>query len=550
MATTAELDLLRTLAERLGPLSTAAPGELILAEHWNTLVGVVGDLARALLAQERDAVPAAHEHLDQVSLGWLEPSLRSLIQGGPLSDPAAEARLADLGRRVARLDSRSDGLNGALGELRSTLDTVSTRDLVREAQLTETRRAVEAHEGTVEDIGTLRKSLAAVKSDVGTAIEIGRKLTVEGQQFDAVALTERVKAVEAVRERLRRPDGELLDASALELRLTELTNTLVTESELDVALGKHRAVIDPEQVGVLEERLRAVAATDGEAAARRVTDDLRGELAQGLAGIDDRIQSVVSDGVGGLREELGQNQRGALERAVDLMREDTQVLVGDRTTALADELRAELQATEARTREFSVTTARELSDAAVASVAGDLVARLDRLDADTTQLLGAQTALSRSLETTATRIEQVAVQEASARQADIAAVREEQSAELSRMDSRMTEVENRRTIDVRGLETLTARLDELESTQDARTRLITEEAVRSLDARVEQIVADRVSTRLADVDATIAETVRLRSAEAQVAIANTLRSDLTTINQRVSALDTRLRRGGGGAPIR
>ena len=544
MPTAVELERLKVLAERLEPLARAAPGELILAESWNTLVGVVGELARALLAQDRAAELPAHEHVDQVSLGWLEPSLRALIQRGPLADPVAETRLADIKRRVDRLGQRHEGLDEAVGELRGSLDGVATRDLVREAQLTLTQRTLESQAGTVDDVGALRETLGSVQSDVRAALDIGRRLTVDGQAFDAAALVERVGAVEALRDRLRLPDGELLDASALERRLTELTTTLVTETELDEALARRRVIVDPDVLAGVEERLRLTVAGDAEAAAQRATDRLQADLTTRLAGVDEQVQRAVSDAAGGLREELGQSQGLALQDAVERLREQTENLLSDRTSVLAGELRAELLATEERTRDFATTTAKELSLAAAQDVAGRLGTRIDDVDAITSKLSDQQTELSRELVASAARIEQVAVQESSARDAQIAALRREQSAEFSRLDTRVTEVEQRRTTDLASVGELTLRIDDLLAKQDDLVRLAAEEAVRSFDARVERVVTERVDAQLTDIDATIQQAVKSEVEVAQVAIARNVRTDLAAINDRVTSIDRRIGRGG------
>src|SRR5262245_1523945 len=103
MPTVAELERLRALVERLTPLTQIQRGDLIRAQDWNDVVSALLDVARATLADNAaDAPVSAHEHPDQVKMSWLEPSLRALIERGPLSDPAATGKLDDLGRRLGR----------------------------------------------------------------------------------------------------------------------------------------------------------------------------------------------------------------------------------------------------------------------------------------------------------------------------------------------------------------------------------------------------------------------------------------------------------------
>ena len=74
MASTAQLERVRVLVERLAPLSNAQRGELIRADDWNALVSALVDVARALLDPTAAGVPT-HEHIDQVTLAWLHPCL-------------------------------------------------------------------------------------------------------------------------------------------------------------------------------------------------------------------------------------------------------------------------------------------------------------------------------------------------------------------------------------------------------------------------------------------------------------------------------------------
>ena len=143
MPTVADLERLRALNERLTPLANATQGELIRAEDWNTLVGAVSEIARVVLAEDREAAPAAHEHPDQVTSGWLDPRLRALIERGPLSDPAAEARLQALEQRVERLQARVEALFGSVGEVRDRVTDVATKDLIRQSEVVNVRLVVE-----------------------------------------------------------------------------------------------------------------------------------------------------------------------------------------------------------------------------------------------------------------------------------------------------------------------------------------------------------------------------------------------------------------------
>ena len=82
MPTVADLERLDALVKRLVPLADVQRGELIQAQQWNLVVGALIEVARAVLAEEREGHVAAHGHPDQVTPGWLDPRLRTLVERG------------------------------------------------------------------------------------------------------------------------------------------------------------------------------------------------------------------------------------------------------------------------------------------------------------------------------------------------------------------------------------------------------------------------------------------------------------------------------------
>jgi hypothetical protein len=161
-----------------------------------------------------------------------------------------------------------------------------------------------------------------------------------------------------------------------------------------------------------------------------------------------------------------------------------------------------MQALDKQMRGFATDTAQRLTDAAAGGVRAELSPRVTRLDDETARLSRNQTEITRANGVVASRVEQVALQESSARDQQINALRAEQRAEIARV--------------------ATGTLD--------------------IDARVDAIVARRVEERLAGIDTTIDKRVNARTAEVQAAITRTVRADISTISDRVTALDTRVQR--------
>ncbi len=341
MPTVAELERLEALAARLTPLASRTRGELILAEDWNVVVGALIEVARAVLAEEREGLVPPHDHPDQVGTGWLDPNLRALLERGPMADPAAMARLSELERRLGNLRSRIDEMNEGVKEARDRVTDVATRDLTRQADITSVRRMVEGLSDSRDDVRGLRETLRSIQENVRLAVEVGSGLQVDGEPVDMEAWTGRLRELESFRERLRTPSGELLDAGALENRLTELTNTLVTEDELDAALESRPGRILPEQLEALEEKLRAALISDFETSMNRLADEIRTETSQRLAEVDALVARAVSDALPDVEKSVLSTVRPEISAAVQGGLEQSQAFFEKALAETEAELREE-----------------------------------------------------------------------------------------------------------------------------------------------------------------------------------------------------------------
>lgn len=156
-----ELDRIQGIVAALQGLGNAQRGDLIRAQQWNDLVSLVGSVAQMLLTtlQQERAVPP-HDHPDQVKSSWLDPSLRALIEKGSLADPALVARLTELNGRVSRLEARHDQLRDDTVLVRDRFSELSTRELVRDANIKDVRLLAESKTLPEEKITGIREVLS------------------------------------------------------------------------------------------------------------------------------------------------------------------------------------------------------------------------------------------------------------------------------------------------------------------------------------------------------------------------------------------------------
>lgn len=312
MPSVAEIQRLAALLERLAPLSTKQRGELIEADDWNVLVGALIEVGRAALATGESDTIAAHEHPDQVGIGWLDPRVRQLVTGGGVKDPAVETGFFKIRRDLGALTTRLDKVGGDVASSRARIDEVATKDLVRETTLTRLNRKVLGAADDRGDIADLRGTLRTLETEVARAVEVGGRLEVDGEPVDIAGLVRRVGEVEILRDRLTQPSGELLDASVFERRLLELEATLVTEGDLTDAI-----------------------------------DDLRGrgggdfDLGSVLDAARDASRETASATVGSLGTELRSELAGRFEEIGPVVDASVNVAVERATTSLADEILSE-----------------------------------------------------------------------------------------------------------------------------------------------------------------------------------------------------------------
>ncbi|SEL93718.1 hypothetical protein SAMN04489760_10158 [Syntrophus gentianae] len=303
MATASNLDRLKALLELLDPLSQVKPGQPVTAEAWNTLVSVLLEVTRNILTHEQDETVPPHTHEEQVALSWLNTRLRSLVESGPLADPSAVRRMLLLERKVDEVGGRADEAHRNLGEVRTRLSEVATRDLVREATLTKVGLTVQTLGDGRDDVLALRRSLDTIRTDVQTAVEVAEKFKTGGEIADFEKIHSRLRALEVLKERLTMPQGDLLDAVALEKRLTELSNTYVTKEELSEVLGgKLPENVIPDLSRIKEELYDSVVTAVREEQAKR-EERLKGELLAAIPDVDAAVERGIKEKAAALMKE-------------------------------------------------------------------------------------------------------------------------------------------------------------------------------------------------------------------------------------------------------
>ncbi|HEX8001082.1 MAG TPA: hypothetical protein VF519_00135 [Mycobacteriales bacterium] len=154
----------RTARERVGPLSAKASGEVIRASDWNTLAGVVSDLANAVLQLASLVSPRGHDHPEIAEkIGEVQDNLRRFAEayGKSLLELRREVEAGVLRHRVEE----------ALQQHPEVADRVRTRI----AQLEDSLQ---------RETPVFTRNLALTGTEILTAVnEVAAARGAEGQQF-------------------------------------------------------------------------------------------------------------------------------------------------------------------------------------------------------------------------------------------------------------------------------------------------------------------------------------------------------------------------------
>jgi hypothetical protein len=526
MPTAAELDRVQALVKRLNALGSAQRGDLILAQQWNDLIGLVVELAQSMLdANAGDRVPP-HEHPDQVSMTWLSPTVRSLLEKGPLADPKATTRVNDVEGRVRAVAADLDKLRGTIGSARDRLTELATRDLVREADANEVRLVVGALSERRDDVLEVRRTLGSISEKVDKAVEASSRLVIDGQPADLNALNARIAGVEELRDRLRTTTGDLLDAAELEKRLATLRNSLVTQEQLETAFKNRPVQLDPNALDGLRGDLLVQVREETKSTLATLSGEIRGETEAKLGGVDalveQRIQERVGAVVGVEITKLRGENKDADQTLLNTARAFTQSEVATATTTLRGEVGALIGAVDAdvKTR-IPAELASLLPDALAPLQAAVNAARTDA--AAVVTKLGD---LSNTLTQARARIEQVAL----AGTAAATAVRTELLGEIATRDAATRKEVDKRILEVEG------RLNPRLTGFDNRFTALDASMQTTIDARAAEAASAALKAETVKLRAEMETIARTQSLALQDQVTENVRRQVdTSLNERIVA---------------
>ena len=489
MAATSQLDKIAELIDALEPLGRKQRGMRLEADEWNRLVAVLGEILEIDKTQETTTrlllegsfAVKDHEHLGQVQVAWLDPTLQERVSegGGSLS---VRSRLADVAKRVDTGAAEVARLTAVADQQQQRNDRASVEELERSAKL----RGFEERFTGLEDLRALVAAIEAKVAGLDPAIDEVLKLREQltdptGKPIDVSALVREVEALVKLCQNFNGVDGKPVRMRDVEIRLKQIEDVLGLVGS-----------------GGLEGRFAALSAELSDRLDLRVDERVgaaRAELAAERDEADGRLRAEVDGKLAASGTALGQAADAKVAAAE--ARIGAAVAGGLRDTG--DALRAELTA---------LVTARVT--AGLAGVPGQIDAAVGASEQRLTALVGTRVDDARkALETMLA--DQVPAQ-----------VSDAVGAALQGLDQR---------IDAR----LGARLDDLLHAVDDRVRALVDQRLADVPAQVAELVDKRLDA--ADLPGQFKELGnRLREE---------LRGETAELRQQIARLDERLRRLGG-----
>lgn len=481
MPTVAKLEKLEALIERLEPIAEKHRGELIEAPHWNSLVDSVIEVARSVLAEDKTEEVPVHEHSDQVGLSWLDTKLRGLILEGGLNDPGNQSQLFKLNREIDVLSKQFDQMRDSLSQLKSDLNGVSTRDLMRESDMTRVSRKIDGIADAREDVTNLRQTLRTLETDVKRAVEFGQTVVRDGETINIADMLTRVERVETLRKDLTNSEGNVFNVNDFEKRLVELQNTLVTEEELDEVLKTVRDQVGSDLRSSVLEETREIAQKVTSEAMDPIKNELLGQVKEQMdsisSSIDTRVNDATSDLAANLSNTLQKETQTEIDRRMNLLKAE---ITQESETSLGNFSKSIDQ----RFSSFQDEVGERISSDIATQLEGTLKefeTRLSESDSRINELsLRTDSNLEQS-KANATRIEQTRLELLAAD----AASRSSVSKQLADMEKNLNE-------------TLTARTNSLRDTLNEDLNISINQKITDLEARLSKTASEsaRVETKL------------------------------------------------------
>lgn len=445
----AENDLSRiaALSDRLAPLTDKSRGMRIEAAEWNALVATLRGILEVDRLQEiavfsgldQQFARKAHEHIGEVRLDWLDPSLQAALGGrGDAGGGSVATRTA-----LADMDRKIDALGAAVAKLTERIETLQRqldRSAVNEFDRDRKLRTFDDRLSAVDSLRTLVTDsvtdINGIKRSIDDVLKLRQSLTdPAGQPIDVAGLRDKVAGLDALRDNMLGADGQPLRLRDIELKIKDIDDIVGVGAAggLDKRLGELSAALETKldaksaqrtdtlAAALRDEQARAGArtATDLNAALDAAKTSIAGTVDQRVAALQNDVNRRVDERTktagDALKQELSQTFTAQIDTkfadiprqvktSVDAARVASEAVLLDKLSGqITTNLQTQVQQVETRladrVQQAAVgirAEAKAQLDASTIQLRGEIGQAVDAATAKNTTALNAQATLLRS----------------------------------------------------------------------------------------------------------------------------------------------------------
>ncbi|HEX5414792.1 MAG TPA: hypothetical protein VFZ25_03940 [Chloroflexota bacterium] len=341
MPATNQVSKIADLVQRLEPLGAKQRGMPIEHDEWNAIVAVLQGVLEIDRAQEESAQSGLeqrfalkdHEHLGQVTVAWLDPTLQQALANGT-TGVTPRIALADMQQQVTALSTQLAQLTQKLDQQQKILDQFAVNDVDRARAL----NGFDARFAGVENLRTLvtgiNQQVDGLTANVNTVLDLRKSLSdPTGAPIDVAKIRQDVTALQTLAQNFNGVDGTPVRLRDVQLQLKEVQDVVGVGGAggLEGRLGALSADLEGRLSKKMDDRATALhdqLATEQNTRADQLKSDLQTAIQAASDKQSQNLATAIRD------SEARQNQAFTTQLTAAIAGAKTDLTVS--TTALLD----------------------------------------------------------------------------------------------------------------------------------------------------------------------------------------------------------------------
>jgi hypothetical protein len=247
MARSNTLEILSGIIDKLGPVSHMTSGMPIRADDWNAIVDSVRKLASLVSSREKTTseflderfAPIDHQHPQQITLEWFEPSARKLLEDASQGAVDQRAAMVRIEADIKAIRADIDSLRAAVDMVRGELDGLRDSDFARTRAIDRLGTRVQTISSTADRFADISGRIDSMNSGLREALSFRDSLRDEtGAIVNPADLKKRIGSLESIRDNLILANGSVVRMKDIESAIARLEDGTIKQNDLDEAIAR------------------------------------------------------------------------------------------------------------------------------------------------------------------------------------------------------------------------------------------------------------------------------------------------------------------------